>query len=466
MLPPAVAEQQAKLGVSAEESKAQRIKRQQARFRDRGGAFVPSTSNPLVDILLARTVSGESPSKARQASPTRKAGVECVIEQRQPVAGSSKSKRPAPRKSRVKAVEPQDDPVPKPAPKRRRTVKREQKPPDPDTEQPPPETKSKPTSKRKGKLRTAPSTSDGNPKTKAKAKSNPPKEVVEVLVSDDDQTLVDVPHKTKANPKRNIRSEDDGKIDDDEAIVRKRVRPHGDDPKVSGTKTATRVKTERNAEAGSSGRKVAEDGEERTQDEKQARTNAKKRLVSRDDDDIPAPPPKKGRVANSTPVKPKIATEPEPSTKNIKNGANAKVAGKGKAKGRVQPAQDIVEPVGDDDDDDGPPERVSKPKKRKKEEDNYDDRPRKAVKFFVPGPPHSSSRELKENQSDRKRGRAAKTSSEHEPDAPRSKLATNPPPRAKTPKGPPREVLERIKASAARHLKCLDSEPDELDCLS
>lgn len=37
MLPPAVVEQQAKLGVSAEESKAQRAKRQQARFRDRGG---------------------------------------------------------------------------------------------------------------------------------------------------------------------------------------------------------------------------------------------------------------------------------------------------------------------------------------------------------------------------------------------------------------------------------------------
>ena len=32
------AEQQAKLGVSAEESKAHRLKRQQARFRDRGGS--------------------------------------------------------------------------------------------------------------------------------------------------------------------------------------------------------------------------------------------------------------------------------------------------------------------------------------------------------------------------------------------------------------------------------------------
>ena len=37
MVSRAVVEQQAQLGVSAEESKVERIKRQQARFRDRGG---------------------------------------------------------------------------------------------------------------------------------------------------------------------------------------------------------------------------------------------------------------------------------------------------------------------------------------------------------------------------------------------------------------------------------------------
>lgn len=120
MLPPAVVAQQAKLGVSAEESKAERLKRLQARFRDRGGSvfaacirravidifdrvFVPSTSNPLVDILLARNVSGESPSKARpkdvvakrlslskanQASPARKTGAATVAKESQAVAGS------------------------------------------------------------------------------------------------------------------------------------------------------------------------------------------------------------------------------------------------------------------------------------------------------------------------------------------------------------------------------------------
>lgn len=59
------------LPVTVEESKAQRLQRQQARFRDRGGAFVPSEKNILKDILLARTVSGESPSKVTTKSPHR-----------------------------------------------------------------------------------------------------------------------------------------------------------------------------------------------------------------------------------------------------------------------------------------------------------------------------------------------------------------------------------------------------------
>ncbi|KAG2117186.1 uncharacterized protein F5147DRAFT_811524 [Suillus discolor] len=59
------------LPVTVEESKAQRLQRQQARFRDRGGAFVPSEKNVLKDILLARTVSGESPSKVATKSPYR-----------------------------------------------------------------------------------------------------------------------------------------------------------------------------------------------------------------------------------------------------------------------------------------------------------------------------------------------------------------------------------------------------------
>jgi hypothetical protein len=51
------------LALPVEESRAQRQQRLQARFRDRGGIFVPSQKNTLIDILLARSVTGESPSK-------------------------------------------------------------------------------------------------------------------------------------------------------------------------------------------------------------------------------------------------------------------------------------------------------------------------------------------------------------------------------------------------------------------
>ncbi|KAH9943763.1 hypothetical protein B0H21DRAFT_478105 [Amylocystis lapponica] len=51
---------------TVEASRAQRIERQNSRFRDRGGVFVPATHNALVDILLARGVNGESPEKRQE----------------------------------------------------------------------------------------------------------------------------------------------------------------------------------------------------------------------------------------------------------------------------------------------------------------------------------------------------------------------------------------------------------------
>ncbi|KAG6374134.1 hypothetical protein JVT61DRAFT_4780 [Boletus reticuloceps] len=247
-------------------------------------------------------------------------------------------------------------------------------------------------------------------------------EVIEVFDSDDEQTLVEAPRKVKSNPKRKIPYEDDDETDDDAPIIRKRAVPCVDDSKASGNS-----------------RKISRDEEE----------------------DVAAPPAKKGRAANLLPAKPKTAIEPEPAprpTRDVSNGGKLKATGKDKGKGRV-----VVEPV-ERDDNERPPERVSKHKKRKKEEDNHDDQPRKAVKFSDTGPPHSSSRKLKENQPNKKGKCAAKSGLKDELDVP--KLASKPSIHAKTPKGPPREVLERIKASAARHFRCVDSEPDELDCLS
>ena len=205
--------------------------------------------------------------------------------------------------------------------------------------------------------------------------------------TDDDQTLVEAPRKVKSNPKRNIRYEVDGETEDDMPIVREgAVSPVGDS-KASGSKTVTRIKTERIVGPGTSGKKALEDGEETTQDEKYTKTNAKKRPVSRgddEDDDVVAPPTKKGKATKSTSAKPKTAIEPAPRpAKDVKNGEHPKATSKGKGKGRVEPAQDIAE-AEKEDGDERPLERVSKLKKRKKEEDNYDDRPRKAIKFSEP----------------------------------------------------------------------------------
>lgn len=276
------------------------------------------------------------------------------------------------------------------------------------TEKPPPNTKS--TSKGKGKQRdtnTALSTSDGNskPKPKAKAKSIPAKAVVEVLVSgmcsivvttfrtliytrtDDDRTLVEIPHKAKSNSKTNIPYKDGGETDDDAPIVRKRVLPSTDDSQASSTKTATRVKAEKIAEVGSLGKKM-EGGETTVQNGKCPNTNAKKRLIARgnDDDGVTAPAAKKGKAANSTSAtKSKNTIEPAPrTTKDVKNGGKSKATGHGRRQGRAEPDRDIVELV-EEDDDERPPECTSKPKKRKKEEDNCDDQPRKVVKFSDTG---------------------------------------------------------------------------------
>ncbi|OCH90852.1 hypothetical protein OBBRIDRAFT_792860 [Obba rivulosa] len=51
------------LAPSVEESRAKRLERQQSRFRDRGGVFVPSEHNALLDILLAKGPACESPAK-------------------------------------------------------------------------------------------------------------------------------------------------------------------------------------------------------------------------------------------------------------------------------------------------------------------------------------------------------------------------------------------------------------------
>ncbi|CAL1698144.1 unnamed protein product [Somion occarium] len=60
--------------MDVETSRAKRLEKQQSRYRDRGGIFVPAETNPLLEVLLARGPNGESPSKYRHGkrSPSRR----------------------------------------------------------------------------------------------------------------------------------------------------------------------------------------------------------------------------------------------------------------------------------------------------------------------------------------------------------------------------------------------------------
>jgi hypothetical protein len=53
-------------GVTVEESRRIRLQQQQARFRNRGGTFVPSERNKVLELLMARSITGESPTKSKR----------------------------------------------------------------------------------------------------------------------------------------------------------------------------------------------------------------------------------------------------------------------------------------------------------------------------------------------------------------------------------------------------------------
>ncbi|KIJ18096.1 hypothetical protein PAXINDRAFT_179466 [Paxillus involutus ATCC 200175] len=557
--------EQAKLGVTAEESKAQRIQRQQARFRDRGGAFVPSNSNPLIDILLARTVTGESPSKARapkdrstaplsksrvtfertrQESPTRKrSGVGNKNragdgDRSNPVAGSSKSvvhetksKQPAPRKRKAKPVDSEDqvNTDTTPAPKRRgKTLKSKGK--EADAEQAP-----KPKFKSKGKQQPASSTSKPKPKPKPKQKAVIPEKVVKVLSSDDDQTLVETPRKHKAATSRNrngstnkrkakaiLDSDDENETDDDTPIVTKRAKLGVGDV-GDGSKADVKIAHAKAGKNGTGGKRLPEDlrtmGEREVASEHDTthvrtvpvlapskhvpktstKRDAKKRprptCDDEDGEDPPtAPPPKKGKTAKSITAKPKdtitvaVESEPSPHTNKAKKTGD-KGKNKGKAKVTFHPDSDVEEEK-DAEEVPHPPPKAKKRKKlgstskdlgsdygadpRENDNDRYDDRPKKAAKVSDEGPRHPSSEKLKENNATRvppnkvrpnsKAKTGAKATAPSHSKEEQSRKSTS---RSNPSKGPPRDVLERIRASAAQHRRhAEESEPDELDCLS
>ncbi|EPQ55868.1 hypothetical protein GLOTRDRAFT_138623 [Gloeophyllum trabeum ATCC 11539] len=100
------------LAPTVEESREKRLQKQQSRYRDRGGIFVPMTENPLIDILLSRKFLASPKKKSqkeqgasRRDKPSASNHAVASSSQVQPQASSSKiapeeltNRRTSPRK--------------------------------------------------------------------------------------------------------------------------------------------------------------------------------------------------------------------------------------------------------------------------------------------------------------------------------------------------------------------------------
>ncbi|KAJ7080011.1 hypothetical protein B0H15DRAFT_857700 [Mycena belliarum] len=79
------------VSLQVQESRTKRLGRQQARFRDRGGIFVPRTHNNLIDILLGRK--NASPLKRRSRSRSRSVSVSPTKKHASKTKGGTVSRR-------------------------------------------------------------------------------------------------------------------------------------------------------------------------------------------------------------------------------------------------------------------------------------------------------------------------------------------------------------------------------------
>ncbi|KIK17574.1 hypothetical protein PISMIDRAFT_15003 [Pisolithus microcarpus 441] len=433
--------------VAVEESKAQRIQRQQARFRDRGGTFIPSDKNPLADILLARTVTGESPSKAKSlhsskterllptASPVRRTAVlspsrdssnaarpkgtgslsEKTFQENSSVPGSSKAAKRVVESVRKKGS------------KKRKTTHVEDISADENEE-------SKPS--RKPKARRPKKSAQDNiatPKRKARTTAVP---VVKkgAVESEDEQTLVEAPQKagSRGKKRKSVVIEDtyDMSGDDHPATTRKRVsrlqKTFEKFPSSRRTLESTRKESEGDqlevtCESSTSKRRPPDSDTARKKSEKTPRSTSNSRKAG--DAEVEFKKPPKGKTS----VLPQEDATEQPVVKKRDKGRVPKVEGS----------------VGNELDDD-----VFRPRKRKKAvpvQENQDDRPLEVEEIESKLLPSSK---LKENTV-----RAPSTNPKAKPTS------------RKPSKGPPPDLLERIKTIATNH-RPVDDEPDPLDCLS
>ncbi|OAX37720.1 hypothetical protein K503DRAFT_771212 [Rhizopogon vinicolor AM-OR11-026] len=480
------------LPVTAEESKAQRIQRQQARFRDRGGAFIPSEKNPLVDILLSRTISGESPSKlatkppyrhrSRSISPSKanrnkkankpqesllnakdlrsNANIETQagLLSENVVAGPStesggktaktQTKKVGPaRKGKGKAKITHDDEVPiAEKPKSKPAPRRKGRPPktkaiDIDVVPEPPKRKVK-TSKAK--------TSD---KLKTKDK------LAEAPQSDDEGTLVEAP-RLKAQSRRKpvmvtINSDNEDNVISDDKIA------NAEPPLTmkSGYKSSTKAAPLNRAQA-KQRTEVRKDEDESNEAEIEAsRTRKNSKRAEAEESPNAVKSKTHGSMTVEVPTKKSVTS----SKRSAPDGEYAEQPTKRTKVIKLQSARPLPlsnsiatsKPSADDPAIKKPSSAVQKDTNRKKdrppESDDENHLPKKPApkraRFVEEAKPlvHISSEKQKENT------------------VPRKTRTGKPTSRSKS-RGPPQDIIDRIKASATVQVD--DSDPDPLDCLA
>ncbi|KAI6148081.1 hypothetical protein BKA82DRAFT_4147947 [Pisolithus tinctorius] len=432
------------LNIPVEESKAQRIQRQQARFRDRGGTFVPSGKNPLADILLARAVTGESPSKAKSlhsktervpptvspvprpaaVSPGRNSSIAS-----HPKGSGSRLERPFSENHKSvaessKAADRVTESVPKKKASKRRKITHPEEADENENEE------SKPPRKRKARPKKSAQGNATTSKRKARTAAMPViKE--DIVESEDDQTLIEAPRKVDGRGKKR------------KPVVTEDAHDTGDDDHSSTRKQASRSQKVR--EKSSRSKRALENTSKESEDDeleviRESRT--KKRRPPDDDarekKSEKVPRPTDSREADIEVKKPKKG---KTAVRHQEDIAEQPVVKK-PSKKRVTKVDNVVGGELDDD--------VPRPRKRKKaipHQENQDDRPPK-VEEVEPKLRSLPSSKLKENTT-----RAPSTDPKVKPTS------------RKPSKGPPPDLLERIRAIANNH-RPVDDEPDPLDCLS
>ncbi|KAJ6463488.1 hypothetical protein C8R45DRAFT_1025939 [Mycena sanguinolenta] len=318
-----------------EDSRAKRLGRQQARFRDRGGIFVPRTHNNLLDILLGKKkhspLKRRSRSRSLSVSPTKKSTSRGPSVGRK--SGGTISKPASKRKAKTPVVDDShdeepvagpsrlpDEPVKKP-PRKAASSRKKVVPADDDAL-----AESKPAPKRKGRVpkskqpieEDATNTSTAKPKAKRKPKAS----ALEDPTPQDSDGEEPAANTTKPKAKRKSKAIP---LEDPTS------RDSGDDARPGPSKKRTTAKGSRKTDDPDAG-----EGQVSTKQKRSARSTTKAndsvlrakpkaRSTKDTQDDPPAPPARaqRSRAAKSRPTYAELSDDDEEEPSRSKNVAAA-----------------------------------------------------------------------------------------------------------------------------------------------